>query len=59
MEHQQPDEGVLGKPWFMGLMLVVVVLLGIGVWWVLSNQSKIADWLHSDKPPKVEKPTVQ
>jgi len=51
-------QSVFEKTWFQVLMLAIVVLLGIGVYWITTHQSQVAQWLNSDKTPKVEKPTV-
>lgn len=54
----EEPKSVFEKTWFQILMLVIVVLLGIGVYWITTHQSEVATWLNSNKAPRVEKPTV-
>jgi hypothetical protein len=56
-ETEEP-KSVFEKTWFQIVMLAVVVVLGIGVYWITTHQSEVAKWLNTDKTPQVEKPTV-
>lgn len=56
-ETDEP-ESVFEKTWFQIAMLAIVVVLGVGVYWITTHQSQVAKWLNSDKAPEVEKPSV-
>ncbi|MBM3214354.1 hypothetical protein FJZ36_05515 [Candidatus Poribacteria bacterium] len=57
-ETQQANGSLLEKTWFQALMVAVVVLLGVGVWWISSHQNQISRWINPDKPAPAEKPVI-
>ena len=55
------DRGsLLERGWFLGLIVAVAVVVGVALWYVISNPERIASWVSpEDAKPRAEKPVVK
>ena len=44
---ERTENGLIDRPWVMGTMIGVLVLLGVALWWLTTNHDQVEAWVVS------------